>query len=473
MSNVTFINHVVFEWAYASSGLYTYNRTVLYLPGLEPVQTKLPFPPSVIALARSLNATLGAVEHRCIGHSQPDGYDFKTHWQYCTIDQALSDLAAIARLLSGVTTLVVVGFGYGGTLAAFFRQKYPQLANGAWAASSPVDIQPFSDKADAHVTEALRSINEDCYLTTFTLLQDINRDVTDDGPAAEKIRQDFGFPPNYSSADVLYEIAEGLVYTTRGNDQWRLLANYCRRLTAPGADKREVLASTFNDTLHRFGLTVSSLDPRAGIPGPDGPDGPDGLMRAYMKCAQIGQMHTAPAFRPLRSEKNTPEWFMAKCKERLDVPFKFNDKANGVYGGLRQGGSATVFTYRQLDMDREVMACQNDTAKERYVLTVPGYAALPDFDGHTAKIEEARKHLQRWLWPPTCEHGERIMNGCKCSVGRSGVNCSDAAIPHNTFKWLATLATAIPTIFVLITSIFAWKTILVDPETARSKPIVL
>jgi hypothetical protein len=31
----------------------------------------------------------------------------------------------------------------------------------------------------------------------------------------------------------------------------------------------------------------------------------------------------------------------------------------------------------------------------------------------------------------------------------------------------------IPTIFVLIISVFARKTILVDPETTRSRPIVL
>jgi hypothetical protein len=46
--------------------------------------------------------------------------------------------------------------------------------------------------------------------------------------------------------------------------------------------------------------------------------------------------------------------------------------------------------------------------------------------------------------------------------------CQEQAI-----KSLAALAALAPSAFIVIISIVAWKTILVDPKTAKSKPIVL
>jgi hypothetical protein len=65
------------------------------------------------------------------------------------------------------------------------------------------------------------------------------------------------------------------------------------------------------------------------------------------------------------------EWFIPNCRERLNVTFKFNDKANGRSGSSRQGSSATVFIYGKFDMDREVIPYQDDPAKELHVITVP------------------------------------------------------------------------------------------------------
>lgn len=63
------------------------------------------------------------------------------------IDQALADVAYFVDYqranLPGATSakVVVVGASYSATMAAWFRQKYPEKANGAWASSAPLHAQ--------------------------------------------------------------------------------------------------------------------------------------------------------------------------------------------------------------------------------------------------------------------------------------------------------------------------------------------
>lgn len=67
--------------------------------------------------------------------------------KYLNIDQALADVAYFvdyqrANLPSATNAgVVVVGASYSATMAAWFRQRYPERANGAWASSAPLNAQ--------------------------------------------------------------------------------------------------------------------------------------------------------------------------------------------------------------------------------------------------------------------------------------------------------------------------------------------
>lgn len=61
-----------------------------------------------------------------------------------TIDQALADVAHFITHLretvegSEDSPVIIIGAHYSGSLAAWFRQKYPHLAIAAWASSAPL-----------------------------------------------------------------------------------------------------------------------------------------------------------------------------------------------------------------------------------------------------------------------------------------------------------------------------------------------
>jgi pimeloyl-ACP methyl ester carboxylesterase len=72
------------------------------------------------------------LEHRFYGKSQPNDLSTK-NLRYLTIEESLGDLAEFRqffhkkRKLTQLNKWVAFGIGYGGTLAAWFRLKYPQL----------------------------------------------------------------------------------------------------------------------------------------------------------------------------------------------------------------------------------------------------------------------------------------------------------------------------------------------------------
>jgi hypothetical protein len=107
----------------------------------------------------------------------------------------------------------------------------------------------------------------------------------------------------------------------------------------------------------------------------------------------------------------------------------------------------------------------NATDSVSYAILEEWFIGDPCWERRTVPGEDTRH--------PTRGHGKVVLGHCKCKAGWSGQHCEVEHISLSKFKGLATAATAIPTLLVFLTSIVAWKMVLVDPDTARSKPIVL
>lgn len=110
-------------------------------------------------LAPRLGALLLFAEARFYGSSLPFGRNGSFTPQALALlstEQILADYAALLAALQGslnATSSAVVAFGgsYGGTLATFFRLKYPHLTVGALAASAPIGYYSPSFWAARHV----------------------------------------------------------------------------------------------------------------------------------------------------------------------------------------------------------------------------------------------------------------------------------------------------------------------------------
>ena len=96
----------------------------------------------MVKSGKQFNAFLATLEHRYYGESQPFNDTSVEQLKYLSTEQALADTADFIQYLTKKLSLngkvVVFGASYAGALAAFFREKYPNIAVGAIASSAPV-----------------------------------------------------------------------------------------------------------------------------------------------------------------------------------------------------------------------------------------------------------------------------------------------------------------------------------------------
>ncbi|XP_058446566.1 putative serine protease K12H4.7 [Malaya genurostris] len=120
-------------------------------------------------------AYLFANEHRYFGHSLPVSDATTENMDFLTVDQALADLAEWISYLKTTVVgnprakVVLLGYGYGGTLANYFHQSYPHLSNGVWVSSGPAEASLTLPSFFEVLGENIRTHgSSDCYNTIFS-----------------------------------------------------------------------------------------------------------------------------------------------------------------------------------------------------------------------------------------------------------------------------------------------------------------
>ncbi|XP_037029560.1 thymus-specific serine protease-like [Bradysia coprophila] len=121
-------------------------------------------------MARELGAQMFYTEHRYYGQSFPTPDASMENLEFLNIEQALADLAHFIVYIRERHTefadseVILIGGSYSATMVAWFRQKYPHLAVGAWASSAPVLAQVDFVEYKEVVGASIRSVGgEECY----------------------------------------------------------------------------------------------------------------------------------------------------------------------------------------------------------------------------------------------------------------------------------------------------------------------
>lgn len=90
--------------------------------------------------------------------------------QYTDSRYAVDDVAALIRHLQteyGTEPVIVHGFGHGGAIAVWLRQRYPELVDGVWAAAATVSARMDFGESLVLIGASIRQVGgQECYERT-------------------------------------------------------------------------------------------------------------------------------------------------------------------------------------------------------------------------------------------------------------------------------------------------------------------
>ncbi|XP_023237167.1 putative serine protease F56F10.1 [Centruroides sculpturatus] len=144
--------------------------------------------------AKTYNAFAVMLEHRYYGKSHPTEDTSVKNLRYLTSEQALADLANFQHYVTRKYNLkgskwIAFGGSYPGSLAAWYRLKYPHLVHGSVASSAPVfalvDFKEYLGVVTDSLATAGKKCNDAIRLAVQQLSQLLNR--RDDWRMVKKI----------------------------------------------------------------------------------------------------------------------------------------------------------------------------------------------------------------------------------------------------------------------------------------------
>ncbi|GAB0098734.1 putative serine protease K12H4.7 [Sergentomyia squamirostris] len=131
-------------------------------------------------MARELNGYLFYTEHRYYGQSRPTPDLSFANLQYLHVNHALEDLAHFIRTkkqeIPGAENsgVILVGASYSATMVTWFRQRFPELINGAWSSSAPLLAKTDFVEYFETVGESIRTVGGDeCYNTIHEAITEL------------------------------------------------------------------------------------------------------------------------------------------------------------------------------------------------------------------------------------------------------------------------------------------------------------
>jgi len=267
--------------------------------------------------AKKIHANLITLEHRYYGKTQPFDKMTTENLKYLTTENALEDAAAFETFavsqLHFTGKWVVVGGSYPGSLAAYYRLKYPNLVVGALASSGPVLAKSNFEDYDHHVFQVAGS---DCAAQIKTVVAQIEG-LLNDPVALLAVKKLFQADTLTDNVDFLYLVADmgGLAVQYGYKDQ------FCKLIAGP--NPIDGYATFTKQIFQSWGMTALS-DSVAGAVDTDTSlytTGVGNRQWFYQSCTEYGYFQNAyhiPA-ESARSQMINPAYHQNACKRMFGI----------------------------------------------------------------------------------------------------------------------------------------------------------
>ena len=475
----------------------------------------------IYELANHTKGLILALEHRFFGESQPFLKLSNENLQYLTIEQTLADINSFLIYCRKQycnlpnCSIILIGNSYGGTLATWYRLKYPNFANFSWISSAPLNNQQTFPEFDKRVTEILKSINHNCYLNTKRLF-DKYETILSNGNATQKneLYQKYGITSQTSSVSFLSIIYTLLSKSIENNYVFQQIDSYCDK-SLNNEKVEEAFLNLYYYVFNKLNISSESLDIYQ-LTNED-PYSQYASSRAsfYLSCNQLGWFRTSNGF---ISSKLNLDYYNNACQNLFNIQLSeiTSSKMNSRYGARYPGITYSIFTYGELDPWSELSASFSSPSQMNYdqnelnnkfssfennynnflngklfnvsnfsnfenqypfnetkpmseiiQIWIPNGSSSNDLYSFSNNDSESLltikkiilSILEEWILNPCsnwCKHGFCILEQCRCEFDYSGNFCDEEVVPSEMF-WIIGISTVlIPIMIIIIVGGSAW-----------------
>ncbi len=283
--------------------------------------------------ARRLRAHLVALEHRYYGYSVPFPTLDAPNLRYLSIHQAIEDLATFQHYVQRTLHLqgkwIAIGGSYAGSLAAYYRQKHPELVVGALASSAPVRAKAAFFEYDRHITQVAGPA---CVAKMLEAVAEVEKRV-DAGPVARNaIQLLFHAEMIRDPRDFLYTLADMASIAIQYGQRDR----FCNAIEATTTIEEllSVYAEVGTEMFTWFGITAEQ-DSFQGAESTNPNDyiaGAGSRAWLYQSCTEYGYWQIADTISSSRSRRITQEYHDEVCARLFGITTPVDDaRTNRVY----------------------------------------------------------------------------------------------------------------------------------------------
>uniref|UniRef100_A0A224Z7T1 Thymus specific serine protease n=1 Tax=Rhipicephalus zambeziensis TaxID=60191 RepID=A0A224Z7T1_9ACAR len=387
-------------------------------------------PTHIMLLAKKYGALVFQLEHRYYGLSWPTPDMSVANLEYLTSEQALADGAFFRDAMVEKYSLgpdskwVVFGGSYSGSLAAWFKLKYPHLAVGAVASSAPlyavIDFKDYlrvvRDSLATTGPECNKQIEQAVDHLTFLAASPDNWPVIKD---MFKLCTYFnGFNAN-NMANLFQSLAgnfEGIVQYNKdarefeGGDNAVTIDTLCDAMTDPNDDRTPLerfalvnqilLNATKQECLdYDYDAFINSLREIQF----NSTEGAGGRQWTYQTCVEFGYYQSSDLKDQPFGSLFPVEFFVKQCKDIFGA--RFDDallasavrRTNTFYGGFRPAVHNVTFPNGSID-PWHALGVTKDLARDVTAIFINGTAHCADMyppsEHDVPELTRAREQIE-------------------------------------------------------------------------------
>jgi pimeloyl-ACP methyl ester carboxylesterase len=354
-------------------------------------------PKSLNYFGKILKANLIALEHRYYGKSQPFENLSTENLKYLSTDYALKDAASFQKYAMDTLGFqgkwIVVGGSYAGSLAAYYREKYPELVVGALSSSGPVRAEANFEDYDRHVATVA---GPECLADIKTVVAQLESALSNpEQLAALKVK--FSAEKLIDALDFVYLVADmGALAIQYGyRDHFCSLLHTKNPMEGYAKFTREIYNTWGIDALSGSAAGATSLNPA------DYEKGAGIRQWFYQSCTEYGYWQNAYHEEKLsaRSQMINSEYHASICRRLFGIETAAQTEAlnRKFYFPLFESSTSNIFfsngsrdPWMNLSIAKEN---GNDLNPKNVVITIDGAAHCDDLrmnPSDSSSIKEAR-----------------------------------------------------------------------------------